>query len=771
MLNKWTYIKHGLSSIVLYILVAVCMESRAQTTSSFQPVKEESVSVHTDKPSYLAGEIIWFKAFLKAGTDAVTTNFNSSILYVELLNNEGTPVAQAKTHLTNGSGDGSFYLPLNLSTGVYTLTAYSTKLKNAGSGYFFYKKITVINTIRNSASTDSLSNGAAVVNFFPESGAMLHNVPAKIGLQVTETRTNRPLENINGYIIENKKDTVASFLTGRLGLGQFTFTPKADRQYECILKYPGPTGIVQTLPSVKNTGYHLSVTEETDKYRINIASAQTASGTVSLLVKPVNGLTVSNNFVIHSGKQSIDIEKSGLETGLSYVILLDNNNQTVAERLIFKPGRTAIQKLQLTTDKTVYSPREKMNISIAGNNPSSIIKGSVSVSYSPANGVTPCEDLASLLSNGSYNASEIENLLLVYGPDNFTIASKAGNLVPEYDGHIVTARVTSLWNAQPAPGIRCALSIPSAIPFGFYLGTSDTAGIVRFNVKKYYGSGNVIVKTLSEKNSADYKVELMDPFAGFTARNASANKVWLNVADSSDLLRRSIAMQVTNSYYPEQINIFQAPAFKDTLPFFGKAEFSYLLDDYKRFSTMEEVLREYVTNINVSIRNSKLRMTIFDEKYGNIYDNNILVLLDGVPLSDYNSIFSYDPLKVKKLDVVPRRYLLGNAVFSGIASFETYDSRFDAFDLDPATVSAAYDGLQLNREFFLPRYDNNYKGDPRLPDYRTTLLWKPDITLKGNSANIIEASSSDFKGRYKVVFNGMSEEGTPFYSETTFEIK
>ncbi|MGC4232884.1 MAG: hypothetical protein QM594_07885, partial [Niabella sp.] len=690
---------------------------------------------------------------------------------VELLNNEGNPVAQAKIDLTNGCGNGSFYLPLHLSTGVYTLTAYSTKLKNAGSGHFFYKKITVINTIRNNSSADSLSNEAAIINFFPESGTMLHNVPAKIGVQVTETSTNKPLENVNGYIIENKKDTVASFLTGRLGLGQFTFTPKADRQYESIIQYRGTTDIAQTLPAVKNAGYHLSATEETDKYRINISSAHIAAGKASLLVKSASGLTISNSVGIHSGQQSIDIDKSELENGLSYLILLDNNNQIVTERLIFKPGNSQTPRLQLTTDKTVYSPREKMNITIAGNSTSAIIKGSVSVSYFPATGIAPYEDLASLLNNSSYSAAEIENLLLVYGPNNFNMGLNTDNFVPEYDGHIVTARVTSSWNGQPAPGIRCALSIPSAIPFGFYMGTSDTAGIVRFNVKKYYGSGNVIVKALSEKSSESYKVDLIDPFAGFTASNVSSNKVWLNAADSSDLLRRSIAMQVTNNYYPEQINTFQTPAFKDTLPFFGKAEFSYLLDDYKRFSTMEEVLREYVTNINVSLRNSKLRMTIFDEKYNHIYDNNILVLLDGVPLSDYNSIFNYDPLKVKKLDVVSRRYLLGNTVFSGIASFETYDSKFDAFDLDPTAVSVAYDGMQLNREFFMPRYENGYKGDLRLPDYRTTLLWKPDVILKGNSKNVIEASSSDFKGRYKVVFNGMSEEGIPFYGETTFEIK
>ncbi|WP_460685683.1 hypothetical protein [Niabella aquatica] len=766
--------KWWLSSIFLCILIIVCTDSSAQTTSSFEPVKEESILVYTDKSSYLAGEILWFGALLK--TDTVTTNFNSSrILYVELLNDAGKPVSQAKIGLTNGGGEGSFYLPLNVSTGVYTLAAYSSKLKNAGSGYFFYKKITVINTIRNSPPTDSLSDETARIQFFPESGVILNNVLTKVGVQVTETNTGHPLENTNGYIIENKKDTVARFLTGQLGLGQFMFMPRADKQYEGIISYAGTVSTVQMLPAVKNAGYHLSVTEETDLFRINITSANIVAGKVSLLVVSAeSGLSFSDSFTIHSNKKSIDIAKSRLESGFTRLILMDNHNETVAERLIFSPGNASVQKLQLSTDKTVYSSREKINISIGNNNTSDRIKGSLSVSYFPEAGITPNEDWTTALtdSRNSYSATEMENLLLVYGSNNIKAGvSTNDDFVPEYDGHIVTARVTSSWNGQPAAGIRCVLSVPSAIPFGFYMGTSDSNGFVRFNVKKYYGAGDLIMKVFPEKNTASYKMEVIDPFANFATCHASANKVWLNKADSAELIRRSIAMQVTNSYYPEQVNAFQTPVFNDTLPFFGKAEFSYLLDDYKRFSTMEEVLREYVTNINVNLRNSKLRMTILDEKFQRIYDENILVLLNGVPLSDYNNIFRYDPLKIKKLDVVPRRYLVGNTAFSGIASFETYNSRFDAFDLDPAVVPVEYDGLQLNREFFIPRYENGNKGDLRIPDYRTTLLWKPDVALKENSTNLIETTSSDFKGRYRVVFNGLSEKGSPCYAETTFEIK
>ena len=57
---------------------------------------------------------------------------------------------------------------------------------------------------------------------------------------------------------------------------------------------------------------------------------------------------------------------------------------------------------------------------------------------------------------------------------------------------------------------------------------------------------------------------------------------------------------------------------------------------------MEEVLREYVRSINVVLRDGKLYMTMYDELYAKmyadvdqaIYRDNILVLLDGVPINE-----------------------------------------------------------------------------------------------------------------------------------------
>jgi len=41
------------------------------------------------------------------------------------------------------------------------------------------------------------------------------------------------------------------------------------------------------------------------------------------------------------------------------------------------------------------------------------------------------------------------------------------------------------------------------------------------------------------------------------------------------------------------------------------------------------------------------------------FDNDPLILLDGVPVFDIDRLLAIDPLKVRKLDMIHRKYFLG----------------------------------------------------------------------------------------------------------------
>jgi len=81
-----------------------------------QSALQEKVFVHTDKTTYLPGEIVWFKVFCVDGNDHKPLNL-SKVVYVEILDNNQSPVTQAKIAMKNGIGDGSLYIPVSVKFG------------------------------------------------------------------------------------------------------------------------------------------------------------------------------------------------------------------------------------------------------------------------------------------------------------------------------------------------------------------------------------------------------------------------------------------------------------------------------------------------------------------------------------------------------------------------------------------------------------------------------------------------------------------------------
>src|SRR6185295_590530 len=201
------------------------------------------------------------------------------------------------------------------------------------------------------------------------------------------------------------------------------------------------------------------------------------------------------------------------------------------------------------------------------------------------------------------------------------------------------------------------------------------------------------------------------------------------------LTDRSISMQVQNTYSSEKMSQFDAPNI-DTLPFYGKPYSKYVLDDYTRFTTMEEVLREYVPDVAVRRWGGQYHLLVFNWDVKEFYQDDPLILLDGVPISN-QKIMSYDPLKVKKLEVVCNRYINGEFTYEGIVSFTTYRGDLDELKLDPRAIAIDYDGLQLKREFYSPAYENEQQFTSRIPDFRNLLYWSPDVqTDKAGHASL-----------------------------------
>jgi len=751
---------------------------------------KEKLFTHTDKDLYLAGEIVYFKIYNVDGCLHRPMNV-SKVAYVEITDANHKSIMQAKIGMNQDGGSGSLYLPLTLNTGNYILRTYTNWMNNFGPEAFFEKRITIINTIKSGPISEQAGVANLSVAFFPEGGQMITGIPTRIGFKVTDS-TGRSM-NAHILISSTTGDTITQVSTNKFGIGSFSFTPNEDKEYVAQVTTESGQRFSQPLPKSLPYGYVLNVSDNgSGKLKVHLKARhnpnEVLSGNIFLIAHSRQVVKSAQQGYLGGNTEFVwYINKSDLGEGINHITLFNELNQPVCERLVFgEPVNSA--PIQVESDNGGYSNRKAVNLSFSGiqvdslNCSVSVFKADSSFEKN-SSGIAnyfwleselgPVESAGYYLSGQPSVQKDLDDLLLTQGWRRFKWSKVLGNskpevkFIPEVNGHVVKARVTEISTGRAATRIDCYLSVPS-YPFGFYLGESDNNGIVRFNVNNYYGPGEMIAQVATADRNK-YRVDILSPYTEFPSALNAGN---FNAGHSEDwLLERSIAMQAQNIYRADSNRRYAMPKVIDTMAFFGKPEFTYMLDEYKRFTTMEEVLREYVMPINVRASGGKLEMAIFDESVRQFYTDNILVLLDGIPIYDYNRIFSYDPLKIRRLQVIPRRYLYGPRVFSGIASFESTNEKFDGFSLDPSLVTVDYEGLQLQREFYSPSYATEAERLKRIPDMRTTLFWEPFLKLYGTGKSELKFYTSDLKGRFVVVVNGISKDGRTVFGTHEFVVE
>ncbi len=213
------------------------------------------------------------------------------------------------------------------------------------------------------------------------------------------------------------------------------------------------------------------------------------------------------------------------------------------------------------------------------------------------------------------------------------------------------------------------------------------------------------------------------------------------------------------------------PAIDDSTAFYGTPDKKYFLDDYTRFVTMEEVMREYVEEVRVRKQKDKFRFDVWNKPYGDFFENKPLVLFDGIPVFDVDKIIAFDPLKVKKLEVVARKYTLDSVVQTGILSYTTYQGDLAGFQLDPNALVLEYPGLQLQREFYSPVYETAAQQESRTPDFRDLLFWSPSVKTNEEGKKQVDFYTSDLPGEYIIFVQGITADGIAGSAVSRFSVR
>jgi hypothetical protein len=292
--------------------------------------------------------------------------------------------------------------------------------------------------------------------------------------------------------------------------------------------------------------------------------------------------------------------------------------------------------------------------------------------------------------------------------------------------------------------------------------------MVIFEMKKRYGRAEMILQAKQGEDSS-YQMDVVSPYAT-SYTDSKLPSLTLPVGAPNTLLEHYVGVQVRNVYTGQQLRKFYSPA-ADSNSFYGDAPFKYMLDDYTRFKTMEEVLREYVKLVFVRKRGNNFYLQVYDEEARKVLETDALVLVDGVPVFDVNKLMAMDPLKIRKLEVINNTYIFGNFMYDGILHWMSYEHDLAGYELDARALTVDYEALQLKREFYSPIYTEENKMSNRLPDFRNLLFWEPEIVSNGKQDAELSFFSSDLPGCYAIIAEGITTDGVCGSAVKFFEVK
>jgi hypothetical protein len=235
-------------------------------------------------------------------------------------------------------------------------------------------------------------------------------------------------------------------------------------------------------------------------------------------------------------------------------------------------------------------------------------------------------------------------------------------------------------------------------------------------------------------------------------------------------MREDIEQRILNSsinfrFYGNSTKAYAIPE-RDTTDFYGKPDQRFLLDEYVRFPNMEEVITEIIPELRIKKEGGNPILQVLNIPFKTFFSDQALILVDGVPVSNAREILDTDPLRIRSIDLVTRRYMLGVTEFPGIVHFKSYKRDLAGLSPDANSLTSAFSGLQESASLQAP-----VLTDAKMPDLRNLLLYEQNIMADETGMAHIKFNTSDAPGTYTIKVRAMTPGKQAVLKQLSFKVK
>ena len=316
---------------------------------------------------------------------------------------------------------------------------------------------------------------------------------------------------------------------------------------------------------------------------------------------------------------------------------------------------------------------------------------------------------------------------------------------------------------EPIAGRTVYVSVLGDIP-QLHVNKTQADGMVYFSLTHCTDARDIFLCAESNDNEELELLILND----FSAEFPNLVEAPLEIDSTfSNLLEEDWkALQVENQY-----KVLEKMKSVKELPLpsrFSKPDYHMETKNFIELSNVAEMFKEVVPYARLKKKAGEYYFEVTDPAKNAVYDNP-LVLLDDVPIFNYNSLANLPSSAIDSVDVYTKQYIYGDFVFNGIILIRTKSDDFAGLLMPYGSVFAVYKTITPEVIIQFPDYSKESSKQSRLPEFRAMLFWEPDFTLTNNKASFT-FYTSDLTTDYDVIVRGITKNGKPCFGKSSFSV-
>ncbi len=672
------------------------------------------------------------------------------------------------------------------------------------------------------ASTIILDQDFIDLQFFPESGVLVHGITSKVGFKVLDAKGKGKM--VEGQIIDEQDNLITPFKSNELGMGCFIIqNTDSTKKYYARIKAEAPEqkALLYPLPKVAAVGNVLSIKKNGDNLLIRAKSNYLEKDSIYLALSQGGKRLYDLKFkLLENGNFNFELPCQKLPDGIISFTMLDIEGRPLAERIYFNENTFSRIKINLSVDKESYEKRDLTELSIETvdqqNRPIPTHLSVLVISKKQLGKIQQQrQNIMSYFLLDSELKGEIENPGFYFNKDssmhdhldvlmltqgwrkyNYNKLDAIYSHLPETN-LMVSGEVSGVFSEKRKKQAELTLTTFGNNPT-FDVQVADSLGKFTFNLKDEYGQRvNVLIQsakdsgkkmdynvTLKEKASPtvdfDFKNTIVEPDSiidDFVRKDLQRKKIEQSykLQDESIILeeleftgtRLTEIQQEVREEYGEPDIVIEGEAIREK-----EQNWSYGLYSVLKQSFLDKIIIERRQNGNLRARITGSDIT--------------LVVIDGIPVlpHEYPMVQYIPPSEVKSFEIIecassfPTLFLkvykkpMPSGIMCGgvIAIFTHGEKGIYGTKKPVGLVHTSIPVFSAPREFYAPKYDKPNLME-ELPDLRTLLHWEPELLTNASGKTSTSFFNGDNVGEMLIVVEAVSGDGSIGYQELEYKVE